>query len=538
MILTWLMLAVALALSAVAAFYSIVGLAAIFASSVVPIVIMGSILEVAKLTVTVWLHEYWDRVRWTMKVYLVPAVVVLMIITSMGIFGFLSKAHLDQAVPTGAVAAQVSLIDEKIANERETIANARTLLGQLDKAVTDISNAPDREVNGRVISSAERALQVRRSQARDRNNLTKIIEDTQARIVQLQEQKAPIASQLREVEAKVGPIKYIAALIYGDNPDANLLERAVRWMIILLVAVFDPLAIMMLLAFTESLKWERAARKSSLTDQPLFDAHAPDKEPDNGTSDVDNPTPATDMVGEHKSMHDIPHVMAPLPPTEPVEPPAPIKTHNSTETQVKAKPFLYIDPEFNKTFIESPEHKEPSKEVFLDDETLFDPPANESSRDLPQDNVVSESDTVHDLIPAAEGEPVNTVDQSTDAPVPDVPPPTQATQNFDYGDDIITQEEIDSFHSDLTSSLHFGPMFPSSPKKGDLFLKINNRPTALFKYNGEKWIVVNKELTDRYAYNDQYINWLITEISIGKYDPELLTDLEREQIKQKLNKQD
>ena len=121
MFLSYFTLFVALSLSAVAAWYSIIGLTAIFAAAVVPIIIMGGILEVAKITITVWLHEYWHRCRWLMKVYLVPAVVLLMIITSMGIFGFLSKAHLDQAVPTGDVQAQVALFDEKIQNERLTI---------------------------------------------------------------------------------------------------------------------------------------------------------------------------------------------------------------------------------------------------------------------------------------------------------------------------------------------------------------------------------------------------------------------------------
>ena len=261
------MFVVALALSAIAAFYSIVGLTAIFAAAVVPIVIMGTILEIAKVVVTLWLHEYWRQCRMLMKVYLVPAVFVLMVITSMGIFGFLSKAHLDQTVPTGDVAAQVQLIDEKINNERDTINNARTLLAQLDKAVLDISNTPDREVNGRVISSAERALQVRRQQAQDRARLTATIEQSQARIVKLQEEKAPFAKDLRKIEAEVGPIKYIAALIYGDNPDANLLEKAVRWVIIILVIVFDPLAIMMLLAATESRGWILARKPETSTSQ-------------------------------------------------------------------------------------------------------------------------------------------------------------------------------------------------------------------------------------------------------------------------------
>jgi hypothetical protein len=255
--LAYLTLLCGLTISAVAIWYSVAGLVAIFAAAVIPIIVMGTTLEVSKLIATLWLKWNWHRAPFLIKTYLLTAIFVLMLITSMGIFGFLSKAHLDQALPTGEVSAQVALIDEKINNERETIANARTLLGQLDKAVTDISAAPDREVNGRTISSAERALQVRRQQAKDRASLTKTIEEAQARIVKLQEEKAPVASQLRAVEAEVGPIKYIAALIYGDDPENNLLEKAVRWVIIVIVLVFDPLAIVLLLASQTSFQWFR-----------------------------------------------------------------------------------------------------------------------------------------------------------------------------------------------------------------------------------------------------------------------------------------
>lgn len=270
MLLTYLMLAVALCLSAVAAFYSIVGLTAIFAAAVMPIVLMGSILEIAKLVVTVWLHEYWRQVKWTMKAYLVPAVGILMVITSMGIFGFLSKAHLDQAVPTGDVAAQVSLLDEKIRTQRENIDTARRALAQMDAAVDQtMSRSTDAQ-------GADKAAALRRSQARERTNLQNDIARAQTEIAKLNEQRAPIAANLRKVEAEVGPIKYIAALIYGDNPDANLLEKAVRWVIIILVTVFDPLAIFMLLAATESYKWEKARRQgiavTESPDQPVNDS--------------------------------------------------------------------------------------------------------------------------------------------------------------------------------------------------------------------------------------------------------------------------
>jgi hypothetical protein len=263
MIFGFLLLLTGITLSAVAIYYSVIGLTAIFAAAFWPIVIMGTTLEVSKLVAASWLKHYWSQIPRLMKIYMTISVLVLMLITSMGIFGFLSKAHLDQTVPTGDVASQVALFDEKINNERETIANARTLIGQLDKAVSDISSMPDREVNGRVISSAERALQVRRQQARDRAALTKTIEDAQARIVKLQEEKAPIASQLRAVEAEVGPIKYIAKLIYGDNPDQNILEKAVTWVIIIIIFVFDPLAVLMILAAQMTFSWSREQKTSA-----------------------------------------------------------------------------------------------------------------------------------------------------------------------------------------------------------------------------------------------------------------------------------
>ena len=269
-----LALITALTLSAIAAWYSVVGLTAIFAAAVIPIIIMGGSLEVAKVVTTVWLHRYWERCGVIMKTYLTGAVVVLAIVTSMGIFGFLSKAHMDQGVPTGDVAAQISLIDEKIniqkeliKSERENIESARRALSQLD---AQVSARLDR---GTSEASAERSVQIRAQQRKDRQAYSKEIEDAQTRIEKsnniiqtLSIEKAPLASQFRKIEAEVGPIKYIAALIYGDNPDNALLERAVRWVIILLIFVFDPLALMLVIAAISSYKWEFQKK----TEEPTF----------------------------------------------------------------------------------------------------------------------------------------------------------------------------------------------------------------------------------------------------------------------------
>jgi len=275
-----------LTLSAVAIYYSVIGLTAIFAAAFWPIVVMGATLEVSKLVAASWLKMYWHKIPLGMKTYMTISVVVLMIITSMGIFGFLSKAHSDQAVPLGDTAFKVAFIDEKINNERETIANARSLLKQLDDAVIGIQSGEGREIRlrdgtTRQQSASEYALSIRRSQAKDRAELTKTIEESQAQIVKLQEEKAPIASKLRAVEAEVGPIKYIAKLIYGDNPDQNLLEKAVVWVIIIIVLVFDPLAVLLLLGAQMTWQWNKQQREEELAATPAYtfdDFEEPTKE--------------------------------------------------------------------------------------------------------------------------------------------------------------------------------------------------------------------------------------------------------------------
>ena len=262
--LSTLALIVALTLSAIAAWYSVVGLTAIFAAAVIPIIIMGGSLEVAKVVTTVWLHRYWDKCKWAMKTYLTGAVAVLALVTSMGIFGFLSKAHMDQGIPTGDVAAQIQLIEEKIniqkeliSSERTNIEAARKTLSQMDAQLTARLDRGDSE------AGVERAVQIRAQQRRERTALNSEISASQKRIEKynseiqsLNLEKAPIAAKFRKIEAEVGPIKYIAALIYGDNPDTATLERAVRWVIILLIFVFDPLALMLVIAAISSYKWE------------------------------------------------------------------------------------------------------------------------------------------------------------------------------------------------------------------------------------------------------------------------------------------
>lgn len=262
--LTNITLLTALGLSSIAAWYSILGLTAIFAAATIPIIIMGGILEIAKVVTTIWLHRYWHQIQWTMKLYLVTAVVGLALLTSIGVFGFLSKAHIEQGVPTGDIAAKLALIDEKITTQRENISASRAALAQMDAQV----NA--RLERGSTEQSAERAVQIRRQQQAERNRLLKEINDAQTTITKLNEERAPIAAEYRQVEAKVGPIKYIAALIYEEESNNDTLERAVRWLILLIVLIFDPLALTLVLAASASREWDKMKKTENIVDSTPY----------------------------------------------------------------------------------------------------------------------------------------------------------------------------------------------------------------------------------------------------------------------------
>jgi hypothetical protein len=250
MILAWLLLLTGLTISAVAIYYSVVGLTAIFSAAVIPIIVMGSALEVAKLVCASWLKANWERIPIALKTYMSAAVVVLMLITSMGIFGFLSKAHNDQNLVSGDVQSKIAIYDEKIKTAKENIESDRKQLKQMDEAVDQIMARSTSE------GGADKANAVRKSQARDRSSLAKDIEANQKIIASLNDESAPIRAEVRKVEAEVGPIKYIAKFIYGDHgADENMLEKAVTWIIILIVVVFDPLAVIMLLGAQMTFGW-------------------------------------------------------------------------------------------------------------------------------------------------------------------------------------------------------------------------------------------------------------------------------------------
>jgi hypothetical protein len=262
-LIAYLALISGLSISAVAVYYSVAGLVSIFSAAVVPIVVMGVALEVSKLIATLWLKLNWQRAPVFIKTYMTIAVGILMIITSMGIFGFLSKAHSDQSLVSGDVQSKIAVYDEKIKVAKDNIDANRKALKQMDEAVDQVMGRSTTE------TGADKAVAIRRGQAKERTRLLSDIAAEQKTIARLSEERAPIAAEVRKVEAEVGPIKYIAAFIYGDNPDANVLEKAVTWVIIIIVSVFDPLAVILLLASQYSFQWFRKQDEEAEGDSPV-----------------------------------------------------------------------------------------------------------------------------------------------------------------------------------------------------------------------------------------------------------------------------
>ena len=564
---------VALTISACAAYYSIVGLTAIFAAAVIPIVIMGSVLELAKITGAVWLKIYWHEATWWLKFYLVPAVVVLMIVTSIGIFGFLSRAHIEQTASAAEGVAQIERIDTEILQQQEIIAIANSRIAdarsegtnqdsaiqqqidveqdRIDSAYTRIQPAIDEQLQ--IIERADSASQARilvfqtqvsaidedlqnlaaalaandvrraqgivgerqdgslgpstsasiqqyrETQESRRNDLIAQIETIRTasnpdvdtarreisrlrslaeeqiansnqlinrlrsqlgtadvartqqtvdqqlerisqandRIDQLSERKFELEAQRRVLEAEVGPIKYIAEMVYGSS-DKDLLEEAVRWLILLLVIVFDPLAVILTLAAIS------------------------------GITNFGRATPAPVTVETVEKIVEVP-----------------VTVEKIVEVPVTVEKIVEVP-----VTVEVPVPYEDTEKV------------NELAAE------------VEELLDTVERQKQQIIQFSRKQSVKNQP---IAEPDFDLGD---------------VSGASFGSTWPVNPTKGQLFLKVDTLPNKLYKWNGKKWIEVDiARIEDTLAYDVDYIKWLVNEIKHGRREYEELSDIEQSQIK-------
>src|SRR5210317_315115 len=252
MFLTLITFLSAISISVIAAGYSIIGLAAIFAGATVPIIAMGSALEVGKLVAASWLYQNWNNslVPRLLKTYLFGAIVILVFITSMGIFGFLSKAHLDQVQPGSNNTLQIGLLDNQINQQQKIIDRSQNTLNQLDAAL-------DKYIDMEYVT---RGLKEREKQKEERIELNLAIKNASTEIAKLENEKFSYQKDQLKLEADVGPLKYIAELIYGEEEARTHFDEAVRLVIIILIFVFDPLAVLLLIAANISLR-ERKLKK-------------------------------------------------------------------------------------------------------------------------------------------------------------------------------------------------------------------------------------------------------------------------------------
>lgn len=506
-----LTLLTALTLSGIAAWYSILGLIAIFAAAVIPIIVMGGALEVAKVVTTVWLHRYWDKATWRLKLYLVPAVIALAFLTSMGIFGFLSKAHSDQSMVSGDVLAKIAIYDEKIKIAKDNIEANRKALKQMDEAVDQTMARSTTE------TGAERAVQVRRAQAKERARLLAEIQAEQKTITKLNEERAPIAAEVRKVEAEVGPIKYIAALIYGDNPDANLLERAVRWVIILIVLVFDPLALTLVLAANSSKDWENA------TEEKI--EHQPIEEP---------PQDLPEEVYEEYVDEEVPKTA-----------PAAVDTD---DFRLSDHPYLFRSTEGFKDQTPMVYRPETKDVIKFDDKCgscgteLVDVPnigPTCPNSDCDTNKPLTEEDWANEVPDNhLASTQLKTEGVTLPNPYEDLGNGYVIYDGKSISKDALLALKPDIFSVRADSSLpiktNFGTHFPKHANKGDVFVRVDVLPNRVFKFDGRKWIEINKDSTDSYMYDEEYLNYLITKIDQGEYDVELLSENEKNQIEEYL----
>lgn len=695
LLLTVITFITALCISAVAIYYSVAGLAAIFAAAVIPIVIMGGVLEIAKLVTTVWLHRYWDQARWWLKTYLSVAVLVLMFITSMGIFGFLSKAHIEQTTAaqesvagverfnneitrqTGLVeryesrikqlesggggadastqsqidaeqkridtayariqpqideqnkiiegqsklfSDQITKIDSELAllqkyiDDKE-VAKAQALVGV--KTDGDWGPGTARAVNAwKATRAAERAQLVTKIQDinKDNSNIqaareeikrlrasvdvqvtesnktivrlrealgknsgddidrqlkeqTALLKEAQLALDTATKEKYKIESEYRKLEAEVGPIKYIAEFVYGEDADKNMLEQAVRWVIITIIFVFDPLAVLLLLASQYSFEYHRREQKPKLEE-----------------------------------------LLAATPNVEPLPESGPV-----IESQEAAPPTIfdqYVLTEINQTLGQELEQQKEITDTwqakFIKYSKLYDDERQEKAALLIEierlKQIESELETVQSerdrlsatytqeveraeslvsqlveekarMIPDVAIDP-SVVEVAFREPVLAEPTPPQSAEltadsniNIVSADSVQTigvTKEAELYHpteeyikykgkfmsmdalrsmrpdlilkaTDPVNRIMFGNKFPEFAKSGDLYIRTDVLPNTVYKFNDSIWIVIDKAHSTTYLQYTPYIQYLIQKIESGEYDTDLLTDDERDEIERHLS---
>jgi len=642
-----LTLLVALSISAIAAYYSIVGLAAIFAAAVVPIILMGAVLEVGKIVSTVWLHTFWKKAPKLTKAYLSSAVLILMFITSMGIFGFLSKSHIQQTAKSQDQVAQISTIDGNIGRANAKITrwtdeidrisqgtNSRVdilvdkeqeileqLYSRIDKEKSQARTQSDKNIqlqNDRIAQARQRKddnvknielkynnglnnstkskeidqekkneVGVAASAQRNIRAIQKTLEATllsvdskytkqittiTGRIDKLRNQsnvktddidgrveelegfvtneqkkvdgfrgaKSKIETSVRQLEAEVGPIKYIAEFIYGEDADRNLLEAAVRWVIIIIVAVFDPLAIMLVLAATMQIRWIREEKHGpEAKELRIKELEMKIEEYNEFLIKLESELDRLTQEGEEKSER-ITELESAIEEVNNDKAKAVSEleklvekdknkystiidglTDDLTESKITGKEQSKTIKEL-KAQIKDLENKEPEiREVEVEVEKLVEDETKIREANAATKLKDQEAKELANQVRARDAamERLNEKYKLVEKPM--------LEQLAPVADDDEDDNEI--------PPAAFGSVYPDSPKNGQLFTKTDVFPHSLYKFNGKKWIDVDKNGTDSYL-TEEYVRHLVEAVAKGETELEDLTDQEKTEMTDFLSK--
>jgi len=270
MIFLGILLGSALFISSVAAWFSIIGLMAIFTGSSTAIAVMGVALEVGKLVTASWLYRFWNKAAYLMKTYFVIAVVVLSFITSIGIFGYLTRAHVEGISSLSGGKEEIALIDNSIQFEEQSVVTLTRALEQMDAAVEGL-------IANERLSTSSGAVSVRNRQRAERAEVVRQINETNKNVLELKKQRIEANSGQRTLENEIGPIKYFAQLVYS-NDDVDTIERAVRFLTLTLVFVFDPLAILLVVAANIQYRAWKEENEEKPKEMPIIET--PEKEPE------------------------------------------------------------------------------------------------------------------------------------------------------------------------------------------------------------------------------------------------------------------
>jgi len=503
MFLNILALLSAVSISGVAAYYSIAGLTAIFSGAVIPIIIMGGVLEFGKIITTVWLHQNWTRVNFLVKWYLALAVLVLMFVTSMGIFGFLSRAHIETTSSVGDNTLLIEQIDQNLGVEQQRIKDNQALIKQMDDAVNGLLNSGASNAtkdNNRTATLTAQATKLRDSQKKERLAANQTIDETNKRIADLNSQKLKLNQAQLKVEAEVGPIKYIAQLIYGDNVDKSLLERAVRWVIIFIVAVFDPLAVSLVLGATmgiSSRRKERDAQTEEIVKEIVKEVI------------VERPVEKIVTVYDNNAVLRAEALQAE------------VEELRNREPEVIYKEITQPVPIFRDKIVEKIVEVPTVETVerIVEVEKIV-----EKIVEVPVERIVevdkTDNKTLVDLTVAL------------DHLIKEVDAKNAEIQRLKVEAEIYREEasgiDARAYLLDVDTDI-VGPVLPINPYMGQLFI-LFREPNNLYKFNGTEWILVDRNQNTGYTDNVNWKHWQLGRLQRKEIEYEDMTITEQSAI--------